>query len=136
MKSKSIEVSPNALNTIIAGTTIIGRIKSKGDFRFDGELEGDIDIEGKLVVGNSGKIKGQVRCKNSEVLGTIEGKVIVEELLSLKSSAKIFGDIVTSKLAVEPGAEFTGTCNMSGEKQANPNAFRPEQAKQKAEATA
>jgi cytoskeletal protein CcmA (bactofilin family) len=114
VKQKGIDVSPNALNTIIEGTTIIGSIKAKGDFRFDGQLEGDMEVSGKLVVGNNGKIMGQVKCKNSEILGKVEGKLVVDELLSLKASAHIFGDIVTNKLAVEPGAVFTGTCNMSG----------------------
>lgn len=119
VKLKGIEVSPNALNTIIEGTIITGSVKAKGDVRFDGELEGDMEIIGKLVVGSTGRIKGQVTCKNSEVLGKVEGKITVDELLSLKSSAQIFGDIVTNKLAVEPGAVFTGTCNMSGKNNLN-----------------
>ncbi|PLW99667.1 MAG: hypothetical protein C0594_16795 [Marinilabiliales bacterium] len=113
MKSKSSEISPNALNTIVEGTTIVGTIRSKGDIRFDGELEGDINLAGKLVIGTSGKVKGQIKCKNSEILGKVEGQIIVEDLLSLKESAQITGDIITGKLAVEPGASFTGTCKMS-----------------------
>ncbi|MBU0763796.1 MAG: polymer-forming cytoskeletal protein [Bacteroidetes bacterium] len=121
MKPKITEVSPNALNTIIDGTTIIGSIQAKGDVRFDGVLEGDINIIGKLVVGNTGKVKGQVKCKNSEILGKVEGKIVVEELLTLKESAHIYGDIISNKLAVEPGAVFTGTCNMTGGEKPNVN---------------
>ncbi len=52
-------------------------------------------------------------CKNSEVSGIVEGKIIVGQLLNLKASSKIFGDIVTVKLSIEPGAVFSGNCKMS-----------------------
>ena len=66
------------------------------------------------MIGETGMVKGEIICKNSDVSGTIEGKINVSELLSLKSTAKIHGDIITNKLAIEPGSKFTGNCNMSG----------------------
>ncbi len=60
----------------------------------------------------AGKVNGEVLCKNSEVSGTVEGKITVNQLLILKASSKILGDIVTSKLSIEPGALFTGNCKM------------------------
>ena len=49
-----------------------------------------------------------------DVSGKIEGKIIVLEQLSLKTTSIIKGDVIASKLAIEPGAKFTGNCNMSG----------------------
>lgn len=101
-----------SINLIGNGTNIQGDINSNGDVRIDGLLKGNISISGKLVVGPSGKIEGNVQCQNADVSGEIHGKLTISEMLSLKASAKILGDIVTGKIAIEPNATFTGTCNM------------------------
>ncbi len=107
----------SSINIIGQGTKIVGEITCTGDIRIDGELKGNLISKGKLVVGPTGIIIGDISCKNSDVSGKIQGKMIISELLSLKATAKINGDIVTSKLAVEPGAYFTGTCNMDSNNQ-------------------
>ena len=104
----------NDLNIVGVGTSITGDVVSNGDIRIDGNLQGNLNTKSKLVLGPSGKILGEIFCKNSEVSGQIDGKIVVEELLILKATAKINGDIFTSKLAIEPGAIFTGTCKMGG----------------------
>jgi cytoskeletal protein CcmA (bactofilin family) len=101
------------INLISNGTEITGDVKSNGDIRIDGVLTGSLTTKGKVVIGPTGKVNGEINCKNSEVSGTIEGKINVGQLLTLKSSSRIFGDIVTSKLSIEPGAQFTGNCKMS-----------------------
>jgi cytoskeletal protein CcmA (bactofilin family) len=111
--AKYPETDNTTINLISNGTDITGDIKSNGDIRIDGSLTGNLGTKGKVVIGPTGKVKGEVVCKNSEVSGIIEGKITVGQLLNLKSSSKILGDIVTAKLAIEPGARFTGTCNMS-----------------------
>jgi cytoskeletal protein CcmA (bactofilin family) len=102
-----------AINLISLGTDITGDIKSNGDIRIDGSLTGNLNTKGKVVIGTTGKVKGEVNCRNSEVAGIIEGKITVGQLLNLKASSKIHGDIVTSKLSIEPGAVFSGNCKMS-----------------------
>ncbi|HAF30491.1 MAG TPA: cell shape determination protein CcmA [Bacteroidales bacterium] len=106
-----------AINLIGAGTEITGDVNSNGDIRIDGTLTGNLKTAGKVVIGETGKINGEIECKNSEVLGEIHGKIKVSELLSLKATSKIFGDIVTKKLAIEPGSRFTGNCKMGEESQ-------------------
>lgn len=113
MAKTNVENDSNAINIIGVGTEITGDVNTNGDIRIDGFLSGNVVTEGKLVVGETGKIKGEVHCKNSEVLGMIEGKIKVRELVTLKSSARIYGDIVTQKLSIEPGSLFTGNCNMN-----------------------
>jgi cytoskeletal protein CcmA (bactofilin family) len=68
--------------------------------------------KGRLVVGPNGKIEGNVTCQNAELEGQIKGKLQVQQLLTLKSTAKVEGDMITDKLAIEPGANFTGSCSM------------------------
>ena len=110
--AKYIETDSTTINLISAGTEITGDIKSAGDIRIDGSLTGNLTTKGKVVIGPTGKIKGEIICKNSEVSGIIEGKIGVNQLLNLKASSKILGDITTSRLSIEPGAKFTGNCKM------------------------
>ncbi len=108
------EFNANNINLVGFGTEINGDIKSSGDLRIDGILVGNLNVKGTVVVGETGKIKGELVCKNSDISGVVEGKITVDELLSLKSSARINGDITVGKLAIEPGCKFTGYCNMLG----------------------
>jgi cytoskeletal protein CcmA (bactofilin family) len=111
--AKNNEAEPAAINLISNGTDITGDIKSNGDIRIDGTLTGNLSTKGKVVIGPTGKVNGEVVCKNSEVSGVIEGKISVSQLLNLKASSRILGDIATAKLSIEPGAKFTGNCKMS-----------------------
>ena len=106
--------SPERLNRIVEGTAIEGEINSESNIRIDGTVIGTITTKGRLVVGPKGTIKGDIVCQNADIEGSIDGVIKVEELLSLKSTAKLHGDIITGKLSIEPGAEFTGTCGMGG----------------------
>jgi len=111
--AKYNETDNTTINLISNGTDITGDIKSNGDIRIDGSLKGNLNTKGKVVIGPTGKVNGEVICKNSEVSGIIEGKITVGQLLNLKASSKILGDIATSKLSIEPGAIFSGNCKMS-----------------------
>jgi cytoskeletal protein CcmA (bactofilin family) len=111
--AKYIEQEKHAINLIGVGTEIKGDIESTGDIRFDGTLTGNLKTKGKVVIGATGSIKGEITCKNSDVEGKVEGKIIVQELLSLKSSSVLLGDLMAKRLAIEPGARFTGYCNMN-----------------------
>jgi cytoskeletal protein CcmA (bactofilin family) len=101
-----------AVNMIGAGTVITGDVFSKGDIRVDGTLKGSVITEGKVVLGREGIIEGDIECKDADISGTIKAKISVSQLLSLKATAKLNGDIITNKLSIEPGAEFTGSCSM------------------------
>lgn len=114
------ETPANNINLVGSGTEITGNIISNGDLRIDGILNGNMTISGKVVVGETGKIKGEITCKNADISGSIEGKVTVSELLSLKSTSNIKGDIIIGKLDIEPGTQFNGNCQMS---QATPKTF-------------
>jgi cytoskeletal protein CcmA (bactofilin family) len=102
----------SSVNLIGGGTKITGDITSAGDVRIDGHLAGNIVIAGKFVLGPNGMVEGNITSANADLSGEVKGKVNVSETLSLKATARINGDIITGKLAIEPGALFTGTCNM------------------------
>ncbi len=112
--AKTSNPESNAINLIGPGTEITGDLNSNSDVRVDGSLNGNLTTKGKVVIGETGKIKGEIKCKNADISGKIEGKISVSELLSLKPSSLIEGDIITNRLSIEPGARFTGSCSMSG----------------------
>ncbi len=111
---KNASIDSTSINLIGSGTQITGEIKTNGDIRIDGIHKGTLVVKGKLVVGPTGQIEGEVECQNADVSGEIKGKIIVAELLALKSTARINGDIIAGKLAIEPDATFTGSCSMGG----------------------
>jgi cytoskeletal protein CcmA (bactofilin family) len=104
--------STNALNSLVKGTTVEGTIYSESDIRVDGNIKGNLTCKAKVIVGPTGVIDGEVKCQNAMIEGKIYGKLRVTELLSVKETAEIVGDVVTGKLLVQPGAVFNVTCNM------------------------
>jgi cytoskeletal protein CcmA (bactofilin family) len=113
--AKTIISETPAVNMIGKGTSIKGDIRSDGDFRVDGILHGSIQSNGKIVVGVSGSIEGDINCQNADLSGQVKATIHVKELLSLKATCKVTGEVHTGKLAIEPGAKFSGTCNMEDE---------------------
>lgn len=113
------EGSAFSTNLITSGTVITGDITCDSDMRIDGVLSGNLTAKGKIVIGKTGNVKGEIVCQNCDIEGKVEGKITIKDLLSLRATAKFLGDMITSKLAIEPGAMFTGTCKMNGEKDAS-----------------
>ena len=109
-----MEMESSAINIITDGTLVKGDITATGDFRLDGTLEGNIQLNGKLVVGDSGVVNGNVLCQNANIIGTVNGNLSVKELLSLHTTARVRGDILINKLSIEP-AVFSGKCRMIDE---------------------
>jgi cytoskeletal protein CcmA (bactofilin family) len=106
------EFDSAAINLIGAGTTITGDINSNGDIRINGQLTGNLSTKGRVIIGETGKIKGEINCKNADILGLVDGKLTVLELLTLKSSATVTGEVTLGRIAIEPGCKFNGTCVM------------------------
>ncbi|WP_366185785.1 polymer-forming cytoskeletal protein [Flavobacterium ovatum] len=115
-KTKSYTDLLGKTNRIVEGTVINGDIISQADFRLDGELIGNFQSTGKLVIGPSGSVTGDVICKNADIEGRFNGKIQVAEILNVKSKASIHGEVTVGKLSVEPGAEFSASCIMKDNK--------------------
>lgn len=111
--AKTTEFDSSAVNILNAGTVIRGDIESSGSLRVDGKIIGTINAKEKVAIGQTGYVEGEINCKSAEVSGKIKGKLVVQELLSMKSSAQLDGDVFTKKLAIEPGAVFNASCKMT-----------------------
>lgn len=99
-------------NKIVTGTTIKGEISTESDIRIDGTVEGTLNCNGKVVLGQSGRIDGSVVCRNAEIQGKVTATLQVKELLSLKATALVEGEVQTQKIAIEPGAKISGSIDM------------------------
>lgn len=108
----------NSPNTLVRGTIVEGKIKSRNDIRIEGRVIGSIKCESKVIIGASGYVEGDVNCKNAVIEGELRGDITVNETLKLEKSAKVEGKISTLKFIVAPGAVFNGTCKM-GQQNAN-----------------
>ena len=99
-------------NLLGNGTTIKGDIESNGDIRIDGHLIGSLKSNGKVVIGQTGVMEGDLNCKQAEISGVVKGNITTEELTALKSTSKVEVDLTTKQLLIEVGAQFTGKCMM------------------------
>ena len=113
-KDKPTQDPSGGQNRINEGTTLQGDISSKGFFRIDGTIKGNVKTPSKVVLGKTGFIHGTLTCENADIEGKFEGNLDVSGTLSLKSTAVIEGEVVAGKLAVEPGATFNASCVMKG----------------------
>lgn len=111
---ETLDYSKNQ-NKISEGTLITGDLVSKGGFRIEGKIEGNVKTEGRIVVGATGSIIGTLTCESAEFEGSFSGNLDVSDTLTLKPTAKIEGEVVIGKLVVESGASFNVTsCAMKG----------------------
>ena len=133
-KRAADEIS-NSSNVIGKGTVLEGNIETFGNIRIEGKIIGNIKSKSKIALGNSSHIEGNVSAQNADIEGQVKGKLEIFEVLVLKSTAVINGDIQAGKLVVESGAVFNGTCKMGAsikDFKLNDNgtrSLRPEEAK-------
>ena len=115
-KSDSFMESPAATggaSLIASGTTLKGDISSNGDIRIDGTLQGNIHCTAKVVIGANGVIEGDISGHTADIMGKVSGTIKVKELLQLKGGSQVTGNIYSSKLQIEPTANFNGQCHMN-----------------------
>lgn len=114
-KSSDLSVNVNDVTRISKGASIRGDIVSSTDIRVDGEISGTVFSEGKIVVGETAVLSGNLLCTNLDLWGKMEGDIYVKDTLSVKSLASVTGNIHVNKLQVEMGAQINGTCRMISE---------------------
>lgn len=104
------------INIIAPGTTMNGDIITSGDCRVDGTVKGNISSNAKIIVGKNGSVEGEVKCKSIDIEGFVKANINATDLLSLKSTANLSGNIHVGKISIEPGANFVGSCTMQTSK--------------------
>ena len=104
--------TPNALNALAKGTVVEGSIRCDNDLRIDGTIKGKLTCQAKVIIGPTGSVEGEIRCQNAVIEGRFKGNLQVAELLNVRETAEVDGEIVTNKLLVQSGARFNVTCKM------------------------
>lgn len=113
---KKEPISSQIESLISTGVTIHGDLVSQGSIRIDGTLEGKLDIKGNLLLGEKGRIKGEVKAANFVVAGTMEGNVVVSERFEITSTGCMNGDLVSKIITIDEGGVLQGTSKMSSPK--------------------
>ncbi len=103
----------SSFNLIAQGTEITGDVNTTGDLRIDGQIQGNVSCTAKLVIGEEGKILGNIDCHSGEISGAVKGQIVAKEVLQLNCSASIQGDIEATRFIVEDGASIKGKCTTS-----------------------
>ena len=113
---KRAEVVQSTTSNIISrGTILEGNIKTPGNLRVEGRVIGNLITKSKAALAQSSYVDGNILAKNAEIAGEVKGKVEVSEMLILKPTCIIHGEIITNKLIVESGATFNGGCTMGAQ---------------------
>lgn len=97
---------------IAADATFEGTLRAASDVRISGQLHGILDVEGRVVVAEGGTVEGEITAANIDVAGTVEGELVATELLVLRASAVVEGQLQSERLVIEEGAVFHGECIM------------------------
>lgn len=108
--------NPDGHNVIIASTEVEGTVKAQNDFRIDGQFKGDLSCEAKVIIGEGGRFEGDVTCVNAVIKGEFQGNLHVTEVLYVKETAVIHGEVTTGKLVVQSGSIFEVNCKMTDQK--------------------
>ena len=124
-KGKMPSSTASSLNSLVKGTKVEGTVTSESDIRVDGTIIGTLTCKAKVIIGPSGVIEGDVKCENAVIEGRFEGNISVGELLHIKESAQIHGEVVTSKLQVQSGAVFNVTSCKMGAQRSNIGSSQP-----------
>jgi cytoskeletal protein CcmA (bactofilin family) len=115
LKNVSPGVPKSEETTIISiGVKIEGKVKSNGNIRVDGEIQGDIFSQGNVTIGENGEVNGQVNADVIAIGGNVTGTVNARNRLILDEKGNLKGDISAKTFIVKEGAQFNGKCKMGG----------------------
>ncbi len=118
-QNKKPSASNPAVNTskpetvIGANTRFVGTLTSDGNIRIDGSVEGDVEVLGNLIVGEAGRVIATVKAQNIHVSGAVKGEITATDKLEISPTGKVWGDITTAALQIDPGGLFRGQSTMS-----------------------
>jgi cytoskeletal protein CcmA (bactofilin family) len=105
---------------------IKGSIKFQKELLIDGKVEGDINSDGILTVGENAEIRGEITTKSITVYGKVHGNITVAERCELKSKCVLQGDLKAARLVIEEGATFIGKSEVTSGAISAKAAPRPE----------
>jgi cytoskeletal protein CcmA (bactofilin family) len=107
-----LERGPHTATLISHGTVLEGDVKSDNDLRIDGTIRGNVRSSSKIIIGPTGYVEGNIEGAQADITGKVLGNIAVKDLLQLRAESRVDGNIIASKLQVDPAAIFNGQCQM------------------------
>ncbi|MFO7675077.1 MAG: polymer-forming cytoskeletal protein [bacterium] len=109
-------------------TAITGDLQVKASLRMDGRIDGKIEVSDTVLAGPKSHIKGEIRCREAVIAGTVEGNIVATETVELQSGARVHGNITCKGLIIQRDSFFEGNCAMSARPgETAPGSARPAQ---------
>lgn len=106
--------SETVITTIIGKDSVVeGDFRAAGSVRLDGTVEGNVEVTGNLIIGETGKIHGNLEATSVIIGGEITGNVNTSLRTELTSTARLIGDIKTTLIVIDEKAIFQGRCDMN-----------------------
>ncbi|MBO5730894.1 MAG: polymer-forming cytoskeletal protein [Treponema sp.] len=100
-----------SINTFIgSGSAVAGNLKIAGFVTVHGDLDGDLEASGKVIVSESARIRGNITAKSAIIGGVVEGNITAPDSIQLFQTSSVVGDLCTRKLVLEDGTLFHGHC--------------------------
>ncbi len=107
----ALKIDDISINTIIGkGSSITGNLRINGFVRLDGDINGNLETDGNIIIGDGARIKGDVKAKAVIVGGIVVGNILAQESIKLLSDSAVLGDVISRKVQVEDKATFHGHC--------------------------
>ena len=107
----AFRVDDISINSILGnGSAICGNIKVNGFVRIDGDIDGNLETEGNIIIGENARIRGNVKGKSVIIGGIVLGNINAIESIKLLSDSAVIGDISSHKVQIEDTAIFQGHC--------------------------
>ena len=104
-----------ALNLLSEGTSIEGDLHAKNDIRVDGTIKGKINTTGRLVIGPTAKVEGEINSPSVDILGNVQGNILSLGTVSLRAKSTFVGTIKAAYIMIDSGAVFNGECRIERE---------------------
>ena len=117
--------TPLSTTVIAAGVTLADTLRGEGVVQVEGNVEGEIELKGAMIVTSTGRVKGPVTADVVQVAGHIEGGVLARDHMRLEKTGSLEGDVTTVSLVVEDGGRLNGRSSMLKPGNENPKYEAP-----------
>jgi cytoskeletal protein CcmA (bactofilin family) len=103
------------VNAVLGKNVVIqGQIRSREDLTIEGEVDGTIEmLEHRLTIATEGKVRADVKAREIEVRGSMQGKVEAVDKVFIRKSAQLVGDIHSAGIIIEDGGYIKGSIELS-----------------------
>ena len=107
----ALKVDDISINTILGkGSSITGNLRINGFVRLDGDIDGNLETDGNVIIGDNARIRGDVKAKSVIISGIVVGNIIAQEGIKILSEAAVLGDVISHKVQIDDKATFNGKC--------------------------